>query len=62
MYAPTGAPENLVFGYVGGGFTGITETRTYNTRLQITGIQAVSSYATALSLGFSYPNNIYPKS
>lgn len=55
MYAPTGAPLNIVYGYAGSVFAGITETRAYNNRLGITSIQAISSTATALSLGFNYP-------
>ena len=55
IYAPTGAPANIVYGYVSSSvFTGITETRTYNNRLEITGINATSSTATALNLSFSY--------
>jgi RHS repeat-associated protein len=55
MYAPTGAPLNIVYGYVSGVFNGITETRAYNKRLGITSILANSSTATALNLTFSYP-------
>lgn len=54
-YAPTGAPLNIVYGYVSGVFNGITETRAYNNRLGITSILANSSTATALNLAFSYP-------
>src|SRR5579863_7477183 len=54
MYAPTGAPASIVYGYVSGG--GITETRTYNNRLQLTGIQAVAAATstTVLNLSYSY--------
>jgi RHS repeat-associated protein len=54
-YAANGAPKNIVYGYVSGG--GITETRTYNSRLQLTAIQAVanSSSTTVLDLAYSYP-------
>ena len=55
MYAPTGAPLNIVYGYVGSVFNGITETRAYNNLLGITSIQANSTTATALNLAFSYP-------
>jgi len=55
MYGPTGGPLNIVYGYVGSVFNGITETRAYNNRLGITSIQANSSTATALNLAFSYP-------
>jgi RHS repeat-associated protein len=55
MYSPTGAPLNVVYGYVSGVFNGITETRAYNNRLEIASILASSSAATALNLAFSYP-------
>ena len=56
MYAPSGAPANIVYGYVSGGFAGFSEIRGYNSRLQITGIEATSTASTALYLNFSYPS------
>jgi RHS repeat-associated protein len=53
MYAPQGRPQNLIFGKTGT-FAGITEARTYNNRLEITGIEATSSVATPLNLSYSY--------
>lgn len=53
MYTPTGALASAVFGK-GSVFTGLTEARTYNNRLQITGISASSSAGTALNLAYSY--------
>jgi hypothetical protein len=55
MYAPMGAPLNIVYGYVGSIFNGITETRAYNNRLGVTSILATYSTTNVLNLGFSYP-------
>jgi RHS repeat-associated protein len=54
MYAPTGVPASIVYGYASGG--GITETRSYNNRLELTGIQAVAggTIGTVLNLAYSY--------
>jgi RHS repeat-associated protein len=49
-YAPTGAVSSLVYGKVASGFGGITESRTYNNRLELTGIQATSTNGNALNL------------
>ena len=54
MYSPTGAPGNILHGYVSGGFAGITETYSYNNRLQVTAIEATSSGGTPLNLSYSY--------
>ena len=53
MYAPQGSPQNLIFGKTGT-FNGISEIRSYNNRLEITGIEATSSAATPLNLSYSY--------
>ncbi|PYU23414.1 MAG: hypothetical protein DMG32_16195 [Acidobacteria bacterium] len=55
-YAPPGPLRSLIFGQVGG-TGGITESRSYNNRLQYTATQATSSAGTALnlSLGYSLP-------
>ena len=55
MYAPTGALYSAVYGK-GAVFTGLTENRTYNNRLQLTGITSSSSAGTALNLGYAYTN------
>jgi len=55
MYAPTGALASAVYGK-GTTFTGLTESRTYNNRLEITGISASSSAGTALGLAYGYTN------
>jgi len=49
-YGPTGAVSSLVYGNVVGVFGGITENRTYNNRLELTGIQATSTNGNALNL------------
>jgi RHS repeat-associated protein len=54
MYAPTGALASDTHGYVSGGFAGITESYTYNNRLELTAIQATSSAGTPLNLAYSY--------
>jgi RHS repeat-associated protein len=63
MYAPTGGLASAVYGK-GAVFTGLTETRTYNNRLQLTGITASSTAGTGLNLGFGYTsttqNNYHP--
>ncbi|MFL6312505.1 MAG: RHS repeat domain-containing protein [Terriglobales bacterium] len=53
-YAPHGALASMVRGQVSGGFTGITETYTYNNRLQVVTHQATSSGGTALNHAYSY--------
>ncbi len=53
MYAPQGAPQNLIFGKTGS-FNGITEIRAYNNRLETTGIEGTSSAGTPLNLAYSY--------
>ncbi len=55
MYAPTGALSSAVYGK-GGSFTGLTESRSYNNRLQITGITASSTGGTALNLALGFTN------
>jgi RHS repeat-associated protein len=53
-YSPQGALSSVVRGQVSGGFSGITETYTFNNLLQGTGIQASSSNGTALGLTYSF--------
>ena len=53
-YAPHGALASAVRGQVNGGFTGITETYTYNNRLQVVTHRATSSGGTALDHAYSY--------
>jgi len=53
-YAPHGALASAVRGQVSGGFAGITETYTYNNRLQVVTHQAASSGGTALNHAYSY--------
>jgi RHS repeat-associated protein len=54
MYAPPGGIANALHGYVSGGFAGITESYTYNNRLEVTTMQATSSAGTALNLAYSF--------
>src|SRR2546425_1252462 len=56
-YAPHGAITSALHGKVNGGFNGITETYTFNNRLEPTAIKAISPTATILSLvpGFALP-------
>jgi RHS repeat-associated protein len=54
MYSPAGAVANAIHGFVSGGFGGITESYTYNNRLEVTSIQATSSAGTPLNLSYSY--------
>jgi YD repeat-containing protein len=53
-YAPHGQLASAVRGHVNGGFAGITETYTYNNRLQVVTHQATSSGGTALDHAYSY--------
>jgi RHS repeat-associated protein len=57
-YWPIGALDSVVYGNVSGGFAGITETRTYNSRLQVSSIQATygSPTTTVLNLSYGYPS------
>lgn len=52
-YAPHGGFASVLENQ-GGGFAGITYTRSYNNRLQLTAAQATSVNGTAFDLGFSY--------
>lgn len=49
-YAPTGTLVSAIYGQVSGGFGGITETRSYNNRLELTSIQASSANGNVLNL------------
>jgi RHS repeat-associated protein len=53
-YAPTGALQGMITGQVSGGFGGVTETHTYNSRLEYASTQATSSAGTALNLALNY--------
>ncbi len=53
-YAPQGGPGSILHGEVSGGFAGITETYSYNNRLQPTAVQARTSTATLMSLAYSF--------
>ena len=60
-YAPSGALSAALYGQVSGGFGGITESRGYNNRQEVTSIQAGSANGTALNLApcftsFSFSN------
>jgi RHS repeat-associated protein len=49
-----GGPADIIHGYVSGGFAGITETYTYNNRLEVTAIEATSTGGTPVNLSYSY--------
>src|SRR5579859_2990483 len=53
-YAPTGGLQSMTLGQVNGGFTGISESHTYNNRLEYTSTQATSTAGTALNLAVCY--------
>jgi YD repeat-containing protein len=53
-YAPHGALASAVHGQVNGGFAGITESYTYNNRLQVATHTASSSNGTVLNHTYSY--------
>ncbi|MGC2745492.1 MAG: hypothetical protein WA672_20170, partial [Candidatus Angelobacter sp.] len=53
-YAPHGQLASAVRGQVSGGFAGITETYTYNNRLQVATHRATSSGGTALDHAYNY--------
>jgi RHS repeat-associated protein len=53
-YAPTGGLNGVIYGKVSSGFNGVSEARTYNSRLQNASIVAASSAGTAENLAFSY--------
>jgi RHS repeat-associated protein len=53
-FSPFGAVASVIHGYVSGGFAGITESYTYNNRLEVTAIQTTSSAGTPLNLSYSY--------
>jgi len=56
QYAPTGALASVRYGKTAT-FGGITETRTYNNRLQLTGVSATSTGGTPLNLTPGYNSN-----
>ena len=53
-YAPQGALSSLLLGKVDGGFGGITDSYSYNNRLQPSAISATSSNGTVLDLSYGY--------
>ena len=53
-YAPHGELASAVHGQVSGGFAGVTETYTYNNRLQIATHKATSTAGTVLDHTYSY--------
>jgi RHS repeat-associated protein len=53
-YAPPGGLSGLIAGQVSGGFSGITESHTYNSSLEYTSTAASSSSGTALNLALNY--------
>lgn len=53
-YAPPGGLSGLIAGQVSGGFSGITESHSYNKRLEYTSSQAASATGTALNLALNY--------
>lgn len=55
-YEPMGALASVVYGKTGS-FGGIAETRTYNNRLQLTGVSATSSGGTSIKLAPGYNAN-----
>jgi RHS repeat-associated protein len=59
LFGGTGKTENaqlqgVITGQISGGFGGVTETHSYNNRLEYTGTQASSSNGTALNLSLNY--------
>lgn len=59
MYAPSGGLESAVYGK-GSVFTGLTESRTFNNRVQLSGITASSSAGTGLNLAFGFTSSSHP--
>ena len=53
-YAAPGGLSGLIAGQVSGGFSGITESHTYNNSLEYTSSQAASNTGTALNLTLNY--------
>lgn len=53
-YAPHGKMSGAIYGQVAGGFTGITRTKSYNNRLQMTAFRDSSSNGTIKDLAYSY--------
>jgi RHS repeat-associated protein len=53
-YAAPGTLQGVITGKITGGFGGITESRSYNNRMEYTGTQATSSAGTALNLSYNY--------
>jgi len=53
-YAPPGGLQSVITGQINGGFGGVTESHTYNNRLEYSTTQATSSAGTALNLSMGY--------
>jgi RHS repeat-associated protein len=53
-YAAIGALQSVITGQVSGGFTGITESHTYNNSLEYTTTKATSTAGTAMDLSLAY--------
>jgi RHS repeat-associated protein len=53
-YAAPGSLQGVITGQISGGFGGVTEAHSYNSRLEYTSTQASSSNGTALNLSFNY--------
>ncbi len=53
-YAPPGGLNGIITGQISGGFTGVTESHTYNSSLEYTSTRATSTAGTALDLSLSY--------
>jgi hypothetical protein len=53
-YAAMGGLSSVIYGKVTGGFNGITESRSYNNRLEFSSISATSSAGTPLNLSYCY--------
>ncbi len=53
-YAPPGGLQSLITGKITGGFAGISESHSFNNRLEYTSTQATSSAGTALNLSLGY--------
>jgi len=54
LYAPTGMISGVDYGWVNGGFNGISESYVFNNRLELTRISASSSNGTAIDLSYQF--------
>src|SRR5207249_8489568 len=53
-YVPPGGLSGVITGQINGGFSGITESHTFNNSLEYTSTQATSTTGTALNLTLNY--------